>query len=230
MGERERWVRESRFGIWFQGTETWYRYVLGEAMGELEALIGPRPRRFGAILDAGCGHGAALRELEQRFRPDRLVAVDRDPEMVERTREVSRRCSCRVEVQVGDVAKLDLPDASLDLVFCHQTLHHVSDPVAVLHEFRRVLRPGGLLLMAESCRPFIRLLRVRALFRHSMEVQKSASEYLQLLREVGFAFGSENTSTGHPWWSRPDLGILERLGRPVPTNREPTLVHVAALR
>jgi SAM-dependent methyltransferase len=228
--EREQWVRESRFGIWFQGTEIWNRYVLYEAIGELDALIGPPRRRFGTILDAGCGHGAALRELEQRFRAHRIVAVDRDPEMVERAREVSRGCSCSVEVRIGDVAKLDLPDASLDLVFCHQTLHHVSDPVAVLHEFRRVLRPGGLLLMAESCRPFIRLLRVRALFRHSMEVQKSASEYLQLLRDVGFAFGSESASTGYPWWSRPDLGILEWLGRPVPANREPTLVHVAALR
>lgn len=44
---------------------------------------------------------------------------------------------------VCDLADLPMPDDKYDLVFCSQTLEHVPDPVAVLHELRRVTKPGG---------------------------------------------------------------------------------------
>jgi ubiquinone/menaquinone biosynthesis C-methylase UbiE len=44
---------------------------------------------------------------------------------------------------VCDIARLPVPDEQFDLVFCSQTLEHVTDPVSVLAEFRRVLKPGG---------------------------------------------------------------------------------------
>ena len=44
---------------------------------------------------------------------------------------------------VCDLADIPVPDGSFDLVFCSQTLEHVTDPVRVLKELRRVLKPGG---------------------------------------------------------------------------------------
>lgn len=44
---------------------------------------------------------------------------------------------------VCDIAKMPVPDASYDLVFCSQTLEHVPNPVPVLREFHRILKPGG---------------------------------------------------------------------------------------
>lgn len=44
---------------------------------------------------------------------------------------------------VCDIAKLPVPDATYDLVFCSQTLEHVPNPIPVLREFHRVLKPGG---------------------------------------------------------------------------------------
>jgi ubiquinone/menaquinone biosynthesis C-methylase UbiE len=129
----------------------------------------------------------------------------------------------------GDARRLSLADSAVDLVFCHQTLHHVRDQRDLLAELRRVLRPGGVLLLAESCRPFIRSLPVRALFRHPMEVQRSALEYLELLRANGFAFDEKSVAELAPWWSLRDLGLSRRLGRPRP-RPEPTLICVAARR
>ena len=230
MAECNRAVRETRFGRWFLGSSIWLQYVLAQAVAELDSLLGAGPRRFASVLDVGCGHGLAFRLLEQRFRPEVMLGVDVDPAMVERARRAAGGCACRVDASVGDVTGLELPDACLDMVFCHQTLHHVADQERALREIHRVLRPGGVLLLAESCRCFIRSLPVKLLFRHPMEVQKSAGECLELLRASGFEFEERNVSTPSPSWSRPDLGIREWLGRPAAADREPRLVHVAAIR
>ena len=63
-----------------------------------------------------------------------------------------------------------------------------------------------------------------------MRVQRTAEEWLDLLRSQQFQFASNQVSKTYPWWSRPDFGILEWLGRPVNPGREPTQIHVAAYR
>ena len=57
---------------------------------------------------------------------------------------------------------------------------------------------------------------------------ESAEEYLAMIRNQGFEFGSENVSFPYLWWSRPDIGMAEWLGFPVPQKREETLVNVVA--
>ena len=60
-----------------------------------------------------------------------------------------------VELQRGDISALALPDDSVDLIFCHQTFHHLTRQREALAEFHRVLKPGGLFLFAESTRAYI---------------------------------------------------------------------------
>ena len=68
----------------------------------------------------------------------------------------------RIAFQNGDAAHVPLPDASLDLVVSTFSLHHWRDPVAVLDEIARVLRPGGAFLVFDLRRdlaaPFYLLL------------------------------------------------------------------------
>lgn len=231
VGKHAGGVPETRFGTWFQGTTVWYRYVLLEALAELERLLAHPSGRFARVLDVGCGRGRALRALEDRFQPDVVIGVDLDPSAIERAAQAAAECSCRIDLRVADVTKLELPDASVDLAFCHQTLHHLTDQANALAELHRVLVPNGVLLLAESCRPFIDSPLVRLLFRHPMEVQRSADEYLALLRSAGFEFRADQTSMPDLWWARRDLGLRARLGRRVPAgSSDPTQLCVAATR
>lgn len=221
---------ETRFGLWFLGTDIWARYVVRVAIDDFLRLLGqptPRPRR---ILDAGSGPGVSLPMLDACFHPDVIVAVDLDPHEVGRSRQQAARCNCCVEVREADAASLDLADGSVDLVLCHQLLHHVVRQEAVLREFHRVLAPGGVLLVAESCRSFILSTPVRLLFRHPNEVQKTAAEYEQLVRDAGFAFGPHQAETSTPFWSKPDWGLRERLGWRPWAGGEPTELTLVAFK
>ncbi len=225
-----RWVRETRLGRWFIGTKIWERYVVAVSMQQFVRLLAGRGRTAHRVLDAGSGPGASLPLIDEHFKPAEIVALDVDPFEVERSRVQSRRCGCRVDVHRGDVAHLEFPNESFDLVVCHQTLHHVVEQEAVLREFHRVLAPGGALLIAESCRSFILSGPVRALFRHPNEVQKTAGEYQQLIRAAGFTFTADDVETTRPFWSLIDWGLLERLGWQSGRDAEPTQVTVVAFK
>jgi SAM-dependent methyltransferase len=230
LEERVNYIKETTFGIWFQGTETWFKYVLQVALNDLERLMNHREDRYPIIFDVGCGHGRSFELLEEKFHPDRLVGLDIDPYMVQQAAATAQRCKCQVDIRAGNASRLDLQDGMFDMVFCHQTLHHIIDQENAIREFYRVLKPGGVLLFAESTRKYIHSLIIRLLFRHPMDVQKSSEEYLSLIQEAGFKFQPEGISLPYLWWSRPDLGILEKLGYPVPADREETLVNVVAFR
>jgi SAM-dependent methyltransferase len=55
-----------------------------------------------------------------------------------------------VRFATGDVTALPFADAAFDAVFCHAVLHHLRDPLAALREFRRVLRRGGVIGVADA--------------------------------------------------------------------------------
>ena len=221
-------VPETRFGFWFLGTEIWVQYVLTVALNELERLIPYRQVSYPAILDVGCGQGNSFRLLHDRFLPQRLIGVDIDERRLQHARAQITRDHLQVELFQSDGAVLELPDASVSMLFCHQTFHHLVRQQEALNEFYRVLQPGGLLLFAESTRAYVYSWIIRLLFRHPMEVQRSAEEYLAMIRKQGFEFSSENVSFPYLWWSRPDIGMAEWLGFPVPQKREETLVNVVA--
>jgi ubiquinone/menaquinone biosynthesis C-methylase UbiE len=100
-------------------------------------------------LDVGCGPGTDLLSLAAAVGAEgSVVGVDADPVMV---REARRRTAGapRVAVRRGDAHALALPAASVDRARVDRVLQHLRDPAAALVELRRVLRPGGLLGLAE---------------------------------------------------------------------------------
>ena len=223
-------VPETRFGTWFLGTNTWARYVVTEAMQNLRTLLPADARPVRRVLDAGSGPGVSIVLLDEMFQPEEIIAIEADPHEVQRSTAAARGCRCRVDVRYGDAAQTGLADGSVDLVLCHQTLHHVVKQEETLAEFYRVLAPGGVLLLAESCREFILSSSVQWLFRHPNQVQKTAAEYQELVRRAGFVFGPENVATSIPYWSRPDWGLMRKLGWRSAKPEEPTQVNLAALR
>lgn len=248
LNERTALVEETRFGVWFLGTETWYVHVLQRALDDLQRLQqqsshqspehspplqrgqGERTARFENILDIGFGHGKALLELAKRFQPLRMVGVDADPAAKPRALETLRDAGLTAELITANATTTGLPDNSFDLVFCHQTLHHIVAQEAALAEIFRVLKPGGQLLLAESTKKYIHSLPIRILFRHPMHVQKTAEEYLALIRQAGFIVPPERISYPYLWWSRSDIGFFEWLGFKPKPNREETLINLVAVK
>jgi ubiquinone/menaquinone biosynthesis C-methylase UbiE len=99
----------------------------------------------GVVLDAGCGSGR-LAVLIARRRPDLQVrGVDLEPGMVEvaARRAEQENLASRVQFTVRDLADLQLPDDSVDLIVSTASMHHWADVGAVIASLGRVLRPGG---------------------------------------------------------------------------------------
>jgi len=103
----------------------------------------------GAAVDLGCGPGHLVVELARQAPELRLTGVDLSDELMERGEVYARRAGVddRVSFRKGDAQQIPFPDGSLDLVVSTLSLHHWSDPVAVLNEVARVLRPGGSFLI-----------------------------------------------------------------------------------
>lgn len=224
------WVKESAFGIWFLNTYTWQERVLKRAIVDLIRLLPEDKKRFPVILDIGCGRGHSLKFLDEYFKPEQIFTIEVDKNLLADAEHNAQACCCQVNLIIGNAEKLPYPDQSFDMVFCHQSIHHIVQQEQAMEEFYRVLKPGGILLFAESCKKFIHSLIIRLFFRHPMEVQKTADEYLALIRKTGFKVNTDTVSTPYLWWSRADLGALEWLGFKVPNEREETLLNLVAVK
>ncbi|MDQ4116925.1 MAG: class I SAM-dependent methyltransferase [Actinomycetota bacterium] len=119
------------------------RTVIGPIRTE---LIGPLT---GAVLDVGAGTGADLRHFRAAAR---VVAAEPDPAM--RRRLTARLDEARVPVEVSDAGAeaLPFPDAAFDAVVFTLVLCTIPHPDRALAEARRVLRPGGRLVVLEHVR------------------------------------------------------------------------------
>jgi SAM-dependent methyltransferase len=223
-------IEETRFGNWFLKSRTWKVNVLARALTDLQRLMPAGITRYPRILDVGCGYGHSFAELAQRFSPDRILGLDADPALSERAGGNAANCGCEVRLHAANAADMDVPSAEFDLVFCHQTFHHIVEQEAAMAEFFRVLKPGGVLLFAESTRRYIHSLPIRLLFRHPMEVQRTADEYVAIIRAAGFELPDGKISLPYLWWSRPDVGFFELIGVPVPQQREETLINAVAIK
>ena len=226
------YVEETRLGFWFLRSHTWQHHVLRVAINDLRSLFSDELPTAPVILDAGCGQGKSFQYLDKTFAPKRLIGLDADPLSLHLSAEEARRQGIDIELIGSDCAELKVADDSIDILFCHQTFHHLVQQDRALAEFYRVLKPGGYLLFAESTEAYIDTWVIRWLFRHPMHVQKSAAQYLEMIRDQGFEFEPQNISYPYLWWSRSkDFGLLERVGllKPKPVGqRDETLVNVVA--
>lgn len=106
------------------------------------------------ILDVACGTGD-LALGAAALRPEwRVRGVDAAEGMVARARaRVAVADRARLRFEVGDLTRLSLPDASVDVILAGYALRNVPDHGAALIELQRVLRPGGVLLTLDFYRP-----------------------------------------------------------------------------
>lgn len=97
-----------------------------------------------AVLDCACGTGYGL-EMYAAAGAAAVTGVDVDPEAVEIAKG---RYGKAAAVLQGDLGKLPLEDDSFDLVTCFETIEHVENAEQGIAELRRVLKPGGILIIS----------------------------------------------------------------------------------
>ncbi len=100
------------------------------------------------VADLGCGEGYLSIEAARWARS--VVAIDRSEAVLARGRALAARRKVRnITWQRGELERLPLPDASVDIALFSQALHHAEHPATAVGEAHRVLRPGGRVLILD---------------------------------------------------------------------------------
>jgi len=126
----ERFTPECVREIWY---EHFHRYALArELVGELE------------VLDAACGEGYGTALLASAAAS--ATGVDVSPQAIEHARQ--RYAGEGIEFRVADCLDLPFEDGSFDCIVSFETLEHLEDHDGLMKEFRRVLKPGGFVVLS----------------------------------------------------------------------------------
>lgn len=104
-----------------------------------------------SLLDVGCGPGNLSIDLARRVAPGRVLALDVAGDVLDEARARAAEAGIgTITFAVGDAYALNLPSGAFDVVHAHQVLQHVSDPVAVLCELRRVRADDGVVAVRDA--------------------------------------------------------------------------------
>ncbi len=121
-------------------------HAQGAEFGEMVRMAALRGDE--RVLDAGCGAG----HTAMHFAPHaaQVVAMDFTPSMLGQVAQLAaEKGFVNVTTQLGDVEHLPFADAHFDLVVSRYSAHHWPHPQQAVTEFRRVLKPGGQVLLAD---------------------------------------------------------------------------------
>ena len=149
------------------------------------------------VLDVGCGVGIDTEAISACTRAD-VVGLDRDPDMI--SRAVSRQpttSSHRVFHLVGAAQSLPFITRSFDAARAERLFQHIPEPLAVLSELRRVVRPGGRVVTVDTdwgslsiddggTAPRVERSIQRAIAELSLINGYSGRQQFRLMRHAGF--------------------------------------------
>lgn len=119
---------------------------LAETLGVLIDLVPEDPEA--RWVETACGPGLIARAMAPRVGS--VVGIDLTPTMIDKARADAAEAGVEnITFEVGDATALDLPDDSLDGAITRFSLHHIPAPVRVLEEMRRVVKPGGYVVVSD---------------------------------------------------------------------------------
>jgi ubiquinone/menaquinone biosynthesis C-methylase UbiE len=168
----------------------------------LEQLaLAPRDR----LLDVGFGGGLLIRQALAAVPEVRVTGIDVSLPMLDRARRTFRQAidSGRVEIAEADVCSMPFASHSFDKAAAINTLHFWPEPGAGLAEVRRVLKPGGMLVIAVRPREFLERVKFTELGFRAFE----DGELHRLLEAAGF----ESSVIEHH--SDRDMGTVQVIAR-----------------
>ena len=162
--------------------------------GFIEMVINFSPAT-GKFLEVGSGTGRVSIGVAKYNKDIELTGLDLSENMliVARDNADHEGVSDRVKYYLGDAKKMPFNDHSFDSVFCHQMLHHISEPLSVVSEMNRVAKNDGAILIRDLIRvpdllvpfhvnifglPYNRLMKKE--YRDSIKAALSWKEWIEL--------------------------------------------------
>ena len=139
---RQAWDKQA--GRYDRQIGWWERRVFGQ---DNRAWAAQRAR--GDVLEVAIGTGLNIPLYDTEVK---LTGVDLSPEMLDVARRRVADLDRTVELREGDAHRLAFDDASFDTVVCTFSLCNIPDPQQAVTEMRRVLRPGGRLVLVDHIR------------------------------------------------------------------------------
>lgn len=128
----DQWTSGADYDRWMG---RWSRLLAREFLAWLNMPAGLR------WIDLCCGSGVLTEAIVERASPASVVGTDVSPQQIEFARR--QRASVNVAFEIADAMSLPFADASFDIAVCGLGLYYLYDPPRALHEFQRVIRPGG---------------------------------------------------------------------------------------
>ena len=102
------------------------------------------------LLDCGCGTGPMISLLHEKDSSKHYVGLDLTPKMIEVAKSKNLKGT---EWVVGDCEALPFEDESFDVIICTNSFHHYPNPQSFFNSAKRVLRPGGRLVLQDYTAP-----------------------------------------------------------------------------
>ena len=131
---------DSKWGI------TYNEVGQAQVTAKLAKALGRTPGVFARALEIGAGTGYFTLNLMRAGVVREAVATDISPGMLEALERSAAELGLAVETAACEASALPFAEGSFDLVFGHAVLHHLPDLPGAFAEFRRVLRPGGMVV------------------------------------------------------------------------------------
>jgi len=148
--ERMRHLWEKQAPRYDQRIALWEKILFGDG----RRWVCSRAR--GEVLEVAIGTGRNLAFYPKGIR---LTGIDLSPAMLELARERAGELGLDADLREGDAQELAFPDESFDTVVCTLSLCNIPDDCRAVAEMKRVLRPGGRLLLLDHVRAASRLVR-----------------------------------------------------------------------
>jgi ubiquinone/menaquinone biosynthesis C-methylase UbiE len=188
---RESYITALQLGWLLPVYDPLQRWLMREALLKGRLVEAARIAPGLTVLDLGCGTGTLAVRLKQEHPYTHVVGLDIDPPALRRAASKARAAALPVDLTQASATALPYPSGSFDRVVSSLMLHHLSrhQKEQTLAEVWRVLKPGGLLCVADFGPPHTPYTRaVSLLIGYFEEIGDNAAGRLPaLIRGAGFA-------------------------------------------
>ena len=178
------------------------------------------------LMDAGCGIGGSSRLLAHHFHCT-VTGVDLVTSFVDVAKELSR-CTATADQKAGgtelptficgSILETGLPNEAFDVVWCQHTLMNIRDKSAAFAEFKRILKPGGLMVLHEIVRGTNAGLHLPVPWADRPEISflLPRQELEAFILEAGFVpqFMEDRTDQAKLWWEKVKSATLKTADAP----------------